>query len=94
MKVVKITDVIGTKVYTDFGDYFGEIEEANLFENKVGNVLEARIIEPYQIKRQAISSASEVACMILRIDDVIAARPDKKGKMNFTGKEMDYPGGL
>ncbi len=66
----------------------------NLFENKVGNVLEARIIEPYQIKRQAISSASEVACMILRIDDVIAARPDKKGKMNFTGKEMDYPGGL
>lgn len=35
MKVVKITDVIGTKVYTDSGDYFGEIEEANLFENKV-----------------------------------------------------------
>jgi archaeal chaperonin len=66
----------------------------NLFDNKIANVLEARIIEPYQIKKQAISSASEVASMILRIDDVIASKPNKKGNMNFTGKEMDYPGGL
>jgi len=35
MRVKKITDVIGTKVYTDSGEYFGEIEEANLHENKV-----------------------------------------------------------
>ena len=35
MRVRKITDVVGTKVYTDAGDFFGEIEEANLFENKV-----------------------------------------------------------
>ena len=35
MRVKKVTEVIGTKVYTDSGDYFGEIEEANLFENKV-----------------------------------------------------------
>ncbi len=35
MRVKKITDVIGTKVYTDSGDFFGEIEEANLQENKV-----------------------------------------------------------
>jgi len=53
----------------------------NLFENKIGNVLEARIIEPYKIKSQAISSASEVAVMILRIDDVIASS-GKKGGMN------------
>lgn len=26
---------MGAKVYTDSGDYFGEIEEANLHENKV-----------------------------------------------------------
>lgn len=45
----------------------------NLFENKIANVLEARIIEPYKIKSQAINSASEVATMILRIDDVIAS---------------------
>ena len=35
MKIKKITDVIGRKVYTDTGDFFGEIEEANLIENKV-----------------------------------------------------------
>ena len=35
MRIRKITDVIGTKVYTDLGDFFGEVEEANLFENKV-----------------------------------------------------------
>ena len=35
MRVKKITDVLGKKVYTDAGDFFGEIEEANLFENKV-----------------------------------------------------------
>ena len=47
MKVEKITSVIGKKVFTDSGDYFGEVEEANLRENKVdgwrirvaGNVL-------------------------------------------------------
>ncbi len=53
----------------------------NLFENKIDNVLEARIIEPYKIKSQAISSASEVAVMILRIDDVIASSGGKSGKM-------------
>lgn len=35
MRIKKITEVIGSKVYTDSGDYFGEIEEANLQENKV-----------------------------------------------------------
>lgn len=35
MRIKKISDAIGTKVYTDSGDYFGEIEEANLTENKV-----------------------------------------------------------
>lgn len=35
MRVKKITDVVGLKVYTDSGDYFGQIEEANLNENKV-----------------------------------------------------------
>jgi len=35
MKIKKITEIIGTRVYTDSGDYFGEIEEANLYENKI-----------------------------------------------------------
>jgi len=35
MRIKKITEVVGTKVYTDSGDFFGEIEEANLQENKI-----------------------------------------------------------
>ncbi len=35
MIVKKITDLIGVKVYTDSGNFFGEIEEANVYENKV-----------------------------------------------------------
>ncbi|MBA7594183.1 hypothetical protein ES703_01122 [subsurface metagenome] len=35
MRIKKITEVMGSKVYTDSGDYFGEVEEANLQENKV-----------------------------------------------------------
>lgn len=35
MRIKKISEVIGTKVYTDSGDFFGEIEEANLVDNKI-----------------------------------------------------------
>ncbi len=35
LKIKKLTDVIGKRVYTDTGDYFGEVEESNLIENKV-----------------------------------------------------------
>ncbi len=35
MRVEKINDVLGKKVYTDGGDLFGEIEEVNLYENKI-----------------------------------------------------------
>lgn len=35
MRIKKITEVIGLKVYTDSGDFFGEVEEANLHENKI-----------------------------------------------------------
>jgi sporulation protein YlmC with PRC-barrel domain len=35
MKIQKISDVLGKRVYTDSGSYFGEVEEANLFENRV-----------------------------------------------------------
>jgi len=35
MRIRKVSEVVGLKVYTDAGDYFGEVEEANLFENKI-----------------------------------------------------------
>lgn len=35
MRVRKISEVIGSKVFTDSGEFFGEIEEANLSENRI-----------------------------------------------------------
>jgi sporulation protein YlmC with PRC-barrel domain len=35
MRIRKITEVLGSKVYTDNGDFFGEVEEANLQENRL-----------------------------------------------------------
>lgn len=35
LKIKKISEVIGKKVYTDEGEFFGEIEEVNLVNNKV-----------------------------------------------------------
>ena len=64
----------------------------NLFSGKVEDTLSKGIIEPLKIKTQAISSASEVAIMILRIDDVVAAgQKSKGGKGNMNlGSMNDY----
>jgi thermosome len=56
----------------------------NVFTGKIENTLNLGIIEPLKVKTQAISSASEVASMILRVDDVIASNKGKvRGKMNM-----------
>ena len=44
----------------------------NAKEGKIGNMLSLDIVEPLAVKEQIIKSATETACMILRIDDVIA----------------------
>ncbi len=51
----------------------------NIFTNKIEDSLKAGIIEPLKIKMQAITSASEVATMILRIDDVLASKGGSRG---------------
>ncbi|MEE9595071.1 MAG: thermosome subunit beta [Candidatus Hydrothermarchaeales archaeon] len=45
----------------------------DIFTGKVKDMLKDGVVEPLKVKTQAIDSASEVAVMILRIDDVIAA---------------------
>jgi len=59
----------------------------NLFTGKVEDTLMNGIIEPLKVKTQAIASASEVAMMILRIDDVVAAGnlKNKKSKIEAMG---------
>ena len=44
----------------------------NAKESKIGNMFSLDIVEPLAVKEQIIKSATETACMILRIDDVIA----------------------
>ncbi len=51
----------------------------DVFTGKIIDAWKEGIIEPLKIKTQAVSSASEVAVMILRIDDVIAAGNLGKG---------------
>lgn len=46
----------------------------NLLNDAIEDMLEAGIIEPLKIKTQAIDSATEVATMILRIDDNLLAK--------------------
>ena len=57
----------------------------NVFTGKVMDAWSEKVIEPLQIKTQAVSSATEVATMILRIDDVI-----QSGK----GAPQGPPGGM
>lgn len=35
LKIRKLSEVIGLKVFTDTGDFFGEVEEINLVDNKI-----------------------------------------------------------
>ena len=46
-------------------------------EGKVKDMYKENVLEPLSVKEQIIKSATEAACMILRIDDVIAAGKSK-----------------
>ena len=46
----------------------------NLTDGKATDMWKLHVVEPLRVKRQALSSASEVAAMVLRIDDVIASK--------------------
>jgi len=52
----------------------------DVFSGKIRDMLELNIVEPLRVKLQVIKSASEAANMILKIDDVIAAKGLEKEK--------------
>jgi thermosome len=60
----------------------------DVFSGKVIDALKQGIVEPLRIKTQAVKSASEVAVMILRIDDVIAAASKSGGSGSSKMPEM------
>jgi chaperonin GroEL (HSP60 family) len=51
----------------------GHLFGVDVFEGKVADLYKKGVFEPLSVKEQAIKSAGEAACMILRIDDVIAS---------------------
>ena len=61
----------------------------DVFSGEVTCMKEKGVLEPLKVKTQAISSATEVAIMILRIDDVIAAKglEKEKGPEGESGEE-------
>ncbi|MEM3374623.1 MAG: thermosome subunit beta [Candidatus Woesearchaeota archaeon] len=63
----------------------------NVFTGKVMDAFKEGVIEPLKVKTLAISSATEVATMILRIDDVIASGPKEveKPKNTNPSEELD-----
>jgi chaperonin GroEL (HSP60 family) len=61
----------------------------NVFSGKVENMKDIGVLEPLRVKKQAISSATEVAIMILRIDDVIAAKGIESEKEGEGGESEE-----
>ncbi len=45
-----------------------------VYDGKVKDMWKMKVMEPFRVKKQAVESASEVATMVLRIDDVIASK--------------------
>ena len=66
----------------------------NVDENKVSDMIRASVIEPLRVKTQAVQSATEVASMVLRIDDVIAARKLSPSERGPPGGGMGGMGGM
>ncbi len=67
------------------GKYFG----VDVINGKIADLKVAGVFEPEKVKKQAMSSATETARLVLRIDDIISSR-GKSGGMPPGG----MPGGM
>lgn len=66
----------------------------DVYAADIADMIEKKVIEPIRVKRQAISSATEVATMVLRIDDVIASKKSSGGGGSPSGGAGSYGGGM
>lgn len=67
----------------------GKFHGVDVLNGKVQELEKAGILEPTKVKKQAISSATETARLVLRIDDIISSRGKGGGGMPPGG-----PGGM
>jgi thermosome len=62
----------------------------DVFKGKIADLSSRDIYEPLSVKNQVINSATEAACMILRIDDIISAGAPKGGPPPPGGGMPEY----
>ncbi len=63
----------------------------DVFSGKIMDMLELNVVEPLRVKLQVIKSATEAANMILKIDDLIAAKGIEKEKEKEKKKPEETP---
>lgn len=85
MDAIDVLVQLRNKHRTKEGSTYG----VNIFKNELGNMNTLGVYEPLKVKLQAISSASEAAEIILRIDDMISS----KGRAPAGGPGMGGMGG-
>jgi chaperonin GroEL (HSP60 family) len=61
----------------------------NVFSGEVEDTFESGVVETASAKKQAVSSASEAANLVLKIDDIISA-----GDLSTAGDDDEGPGGM
>jgi archaeal chaperonin len=59
---------------------------------RVANIISS-VIEPSIVKEQVLKTAVEVTCMLLRVDDVLVAKPKMQTHTHTDGVEHSHPGG-
>jgi thermosome len=67
-----IDAIVDLRTHHDRGEVVGLVDDGTIGE--ITDPVAAGVVEPAAIKREAIENATEAARMLLRIDDVIAAR--------------------
>jgi thermosome len=62
----------------------------NLINGSVADMAAKGIYEPLKVKEQVINAATEAACLVLRVDDVVAAAHPKEGLAPKPGGGTDF----
>jgi chaperonin GroEL (HSP60 family) len=61
-------------------------------KGEIVDIWESKLVDPYRVKKYVMSTGSDAAITILRIDDVIASKPKKEEEKKGKGPE-GMPGG-
>src|SRR5207249_38274 len=69
-----------------------KFDGVNVFTGKITDMVKELVVEPLRVGTQEISSATEAATMILRIDDVIASKSPPGGNGGGKGGPGGMPG--